>query len=151
MSTTVELSGRELDAAVAEEVCGWRWAVYLRDAYLLSPDQWEFNFETHSWPNLGMGWSSDVAADCDRRIEGWPLGCVDPVPTYSADLNACAEVEAEIARRGLQTEYVDTLLYLTERATQFPPFDHAHLFALATATPEQRCRAALAAVRGETK
>jgi hypothetical protein len=69
------------------------------------------------------------------------------IPAYSTDPAAARLVEDEIERRGLQEPYVRALVGGAEEATHrlwYCGVDD--LWRVATATPEQRCRAALAVV-----
>ena len=70
-------------------------------------------------------------------------------PEYSTDHDAAWDVEEEIQRRGLVAEYGMELMALVvtpETETGQKPF--TFVFDAAHASPELRCRAALAAVRG---
>ena len=70
-------------------------------------------------------------------------------PEYSTDHDAAWDMEEEIQRRGLVAEYGMELMALVvtpETETGQKPF--TFVFDAAHASPELRCRAALAAVRG---
>ena len=112
------LSPRELDAAVAEVVMRWK-----RET---RPDGW--TMPNYYWSNSANHWSTDA--------------------------NRAREVEAEIERRGLVPEYIIALSRLFNFGDVYSWTDArmdvltARLFLFATATPAQRCRAALKAVMG---
>lgn len=69
-------------------------------------------------------------------------------PFYATDLNACADMEQEIARRGIQDDYVLALHTVID-----PEYDHVDspslrgLWQLLTATPRQRCESAYIALQ----
>lgn len=67
----------------------------------------------------------------------------ESVPEYSNDGEDVKEVEAEIARRGLQYRYIE---YLSVEVETEDETYAEHLYSLVTASPEARCRAALAAI-----
>lgn len=78
-----------------------------------------------------------------------------PIPDYTGSLDACAEAEAEIARRGLGDAYARALCYIVgipiaEHENWYDPsVDVEHdLFLLITAPPEARVRAMLRALEG---
>ena len=64
-------------------------------------------------------------------------------PEYSTDRDAAWDVEEEIQRRGLYAEYGEAMSILLDS-----PFVTASYYDFLHASPELRCRAALAAVRG---
>lgn len=66
---------------------------------------------------------------------------------YSTDANATREMEAEIQRRGLEYDYCLALVEITE-AHNYYVDNPGYLWALATASPADRCRAALRVVLG---
>jgi hypothetical protein len=113
------LTDRELDALVAAKVMGWERAE-AGPAGLFSGDPW-----------TGQ----------DGMLRG--------LPEYSTDANRVREVEAEIERRGLELPYVDILVKIVlPTAENYRDLMRMGVFALITATPEQRCRAAYRAVMG---
>jgi hypothetical protein len=75
-----------------------------------------------------------------------------PIRNYSGRSDTARLVEDEIERRGLTMDYADALvtavapLLFQNEYVNFGPPAYAALWALIRATPEQRCRAALAAV-----
>ena len=86
--------------------------------------------------------------------------CLPParaMPNYSGSLDAAFEMEEEIERRGLHQEYIQELLQWSSSTPtrDIASWQHPHLrgpgartlWRVAHATPEQRCRAALEAVR----
>ena len=64
--------------------------------------------------------------------------------SYSTDIAAAWDMEEEIQRRGLYAEYGEAMSILLDS-----PFVTASYYDFLHASPELRCRAALAAVRGE--
>lgn len=68
-------------------------------------------------------------------------------PLYSSDIRLAFQVEERIAELELQGEYE---LALAEVVTDGKP-NMAHVWDYVHASPEQRCRAALEAVKGKTK
>ena len=63
--------------------------------------------------------------------------------SYSTDIAAAWDMEEEIQRRGLYAEYGEAMSILLDS-----PFVTASYYDFLHASPELRCRAALAAVRG---
>lgn len=107
-SSNEVLSGRSLDALVAEKVM----AIQVKN-------------------------TSPCACGCEVKYDS--TGKV--IKRYSTDMAAAIEVEDRIAELGLQDEYAARL------RDQVGTFDFPRdIWAIARATPEQRCRAALAAV-----
>jgi len=98
-----------------------------------------------------LGWTKLQIVEGDHNGAGQLRG-VPPdgygehlfsVPAYSRSLDAAAEIEREIGRRGLRNEYVTTL-----RQTIQTSFS---LWGLVTATPRQRLEAAYFTLGGEHK
>ena len=119
-------------------------------------------------------WQNGEAVECDRlrrpadvalyRAWGWPAQAISPeeglanflaenageiqrgriweTPRYSTDIAAAWEMEEEIKRRGLYAEYGGAMSVLLDS-----PFVTASYYDFLHASPELRCRAALAAVR----
>lgn len=113
-----ELTGRELDLAVAREVMGL---------------------------TVTQGNSIDWIATHPMNM----ASCV--VPPYSALRDWSHRVENEIERRGLVDQYIRHLAHILGRVSLLPPVLLAtpeDIFRFRCVTPEQVCRAALAAVRG---
>lgn len=145
---------RELDCAVAEEVMGWeRITLYER---VLDPAF----FGGKSDRMYREAGQSDylcrpgrIAEDGGQEVMAREqvgtlvIGGDRDLPRYSSDLAAASQVEASIARRGLQEAYIQQLEAILGDHTSIR---YRWLFALVTAGPESRCRAALAAVRGTT-
>ena len=78
-------------------------------------------------------------AEVAEKVMGWPppeQGVKDFHLCYSTDHEAVAEVRAEIERRGLELEFTRNLRLVGPNV----------IWASLNATPEQQCRAALAAV-----
>ena len=94
-----------------------------------------------------LGWTKLQIVHSDNngagQLRGVPPdghgGVLFSVPSYSRSRDAVAEIEREIAYRGLHQEYVTTL-----RQTIQTPF---MLWGLITATPRQRLEAAFYALR----
>ncbi len=113
------LSPRDLDRGVAEMVLG-----------------------------LSVMWNG-LRWEIARYRQGNIYEFISSIDPYSTDANVVREVEAEIERRGLSGRYVTRLIYETHPDNspmwirEGPPVD---TFKLITATPAQRCRAALKAV-----
>ena len=113
------LSGRALDAAVAERVMGFRKLAH-----------------TDNLPLIG-GWWLEPNTEADWTCE---------VPYYSIDLNYTALVRAEIERRGLVGMFLIELTTAIDPGVTVGPYDRQ--WAFFNASPEQQCRAALKAVEG---
>lgn len=131
-----EMTGRELDAAVAK-VMGWRWV--LTDDHpccvFMSPvDQQKSGGRILDGPTDSVG-----------------LGLSD-VPAYSTDHAAAYEMEAELERRGMASKYADNLYEIVadEKVDDWRWNQSADMyFAIAHASPLNRCRAALAVTEGK--
>lgn len=128
------MSGRELDAAVAREVCR------------LAPcSAWhEMNFGSAGGAALMKSECSHEQGKCYPEIEiGAGInGRIGGPPRYSSDLNACRQAEMELERRGLSPQYCDAFI-AQNKFGRLTGVERA-LFA----TAEVRCRAMLSAVRG---
>ena len=72
-----------------------------------------------------------------------PRGRLWETPRYSTDITAAWDMEEEIQRQGLYAEYGEAMSILLDS-----PFVTASYYDFLHASPELRCRAALAAVRG---
>ena len=118
----------ELNAQVAEEVMG------LKDVSCHPGDHAPLDTSA----TIYVGGSRFHGPDSDRQL----------VPDFSGSLDAAWLMEEEIERRGLQTQYVGELWALLELDTI--PYGTTY-WPMAHATPEQRCRAALEAVRERTE
>jgi hypothetical protein len=92
------------------------------------------------WTKLQIVRSGDIHRDSNGvgQLRGVPPdgygGILFSVPSYCRSRDAAAEIEQEIANRGLHHEYVTTLRKIIQ--TQFL------LWGLITATPRQRLEAA---------
>jgi len=117
-----DLQGRELDAAVAERVMGTATHV---DSY----------GNLVYWANKG------------RRPKDLDSDRYTVVPYYSLDWAAVTAIRAEIERRGLVWEFMVALNNLT--AEKWEGMTVEIQWRAMNATPEQQCRAALAAVMEE--
>lgn len=103
-----------------------------------------------------MGWTDAKYVREDLRSEPPPL--IDPqgnprdyheVPLFTSSLDAHRPVWAEIERRGLKTNYLDALAYLTDAdimLQELPSYEDWWL--MMTATPLQHTRAAIAVLGG---
>ena len=107
----------ELNKQIAKEVMGWTKL---------------------SWWYPIVGIPPDAPAALDGKQE------YVKVPDYSGSLDAAHQVESQIYRDELQDVYVDQL---TKIVGSWPLDSHYALWILIHATPKQRCRAALEAVR----
>ncbi len=116
-----ELTGRELDVAVAEELFGWS----------------DFTFEPcGKGPELVYGYNP--TAKCREYVED-----------YHRLASMTWAIESKIELRGLIPDYICYLLRESNDAVGEPPLDSwLRYWQMRRATPEQICRAALAAVRG---
>lgn len=74
------------------------------------------------------------------------IDCCSETPFYSSDYNDCRLVEDEIERRGRWEIYLHYLLY--ELDIYGEVYSEKDIWKCMRATPEQRCRAALKAVKG---
>jgi hypothetical protein len=123
-----ELSGRELDAAVAERVMGYR----------------NHNPELINLTPTHMAWHTAISPTTGNR---------EIVPCYSSSIEAAMQVEDRIAELGLQNDYVAhiwSVVGATRNGVNFWTADNFKAFWLCIhATAEQRCRAALAAIESK--
>ena len=89
---------------------------------------------------------------CTYFDREWDDGTLRPVPRYSRDIAMTWVVENAIERQGLQKVYLDALWeWALEYAEVWTPVEYRTrlMWAYFHAGPEQRCRAALTAVRAE--
>lgn len=123
----------ELHARVAEAVCGWKTIQY---------EEWPGSFVPLLWHDrLGAPRGRDFGRLADGRWVPWS------VPHYSTSLDACAEAEAELARRGLSKYYVEALASdLSITAETMREHGAAALWQALTAPPAVRVRAMLRTV-----
>lgn len=131
-----ELAGmteRQIDAAVAEKVMGWRWVNGTSIPYsvFMSPED-----QAKSGGRV-----------VDEPTDSAGIG-LEHVLYYSTNISRAFEVEAEIERRGrtVMLDYCDALMHQCGVGS-FSLGEN--LFKLIHASPLARCRAALAAVKGE--
>lgn len=130
-----ELTGRELDAAVAGEVMGGAWL------YWPERHQRKLVFDALSW-NRQEYKSGDVLAELDN---------LEDVPRYSTSLNACAQAEARVVEMGLGEVYANELMTrVAPDWTGGHDLTTRHLLALATASTGARCQAMLTVAREAT-
>lgn len=116
------MTEREMDVAVAEHVMGHDVLGGVTQ-HTKSGDTWETRENCY------------ICATGTKVID---------LPHYTTDANATREMEAEIQRRGLWLEYTYALLgydNIEEMNTE-------DLWKVITATPADRCRAALRVVLG---
>lgn len=134
------LQGRELDAAVAENIMGLCW----------------HDFEPKN--KTSQRAKKFVCSKCGLSRFG---GDAHTPPHYSESRQAIAEFENEIERRGLTWEYVEALseivapgyAHVFSSVSELEKREHYIcgsdlLWRIAHASTEQRCRAALKAVGG---
>jgi len=115
---TREDTARALDAQVAEEVMGWQ-----RFPYLMEP-------------------APGTVRYCPPgRVH---VSTIEKVPPYSTDYTAVRLVEDEIERRGLGPRFVAELGACV--CLEYP-YANRGVWRILRASPEDRCRAALSAVR----
>jgi len=142
-----------LDRAIAEELFGWKWWSWVgipirgtpgyptktRVRQFVSPEQladkrWEKFLEASE----GAPATGDEPLDysyCSSQGGEW-------VPHFSGHLNACAEMESELEKRGLAESYLEHLRnYIEQVDGSEPTANRIH-----RAQPQERCMAALAAV-----
>ena len=113
----------ELNAQVAEEVMGWI-------------------VQRMPFPPIYV---VEVPPDGEDWTEAWL-----PIPDFSGSLDAAWQMEEEIERRGIAmvTAYEKELSWIVGDTRQGEPFICSYdPWLFIHATPEQRCRAALEAVR----
>jgi len=124
------LSGRELDAAVAERVMGWVWwATTLR----FSAERRRALFQPElKNPDYQLADGSEEPFTGDNYF----------ISHYSSSIAAAFEMQSRISDLGLAQEFAVALGQILLRGNTQPitAFDYAN------ATAEQRCRAALQAV-----
>ena len=144
---------RTLDVEVAMTVFDLKWfclrhgptgdpAKSFKCIRLLTPDQ----SARYPW----VDWSIEAVTNEDGmtlfRAEAFSSRRQNAMytgPEYSTDRDAAWDVEEEIQRRGLYAEYGEAMSILLDS-----PFVTASYYDFLHASPELRCRAALAAVRG---
>ena len=123
----------ELNAQVAEEVMGWQRHNWLHPAMQ----------KTVYCPTCG---NTKPKAKLEYADEPFPFCFHLAMPDYSGSLDAAWEMEEELGQRGLYVDYTVGLLRVVSGRARWPESYHA-VWELIRATPEQRCRAALEAVR----
>jgi len=129
------LSGRALDAAVAERVMGWR---------VISEKDWL------NWHYLVDVKDLVLGGDGLYLVDRASAGCrtTGNVFSPSSDDNDTRKVRAEIERRGLQHQLIVALMEEVNVPDQYGIWFSGDAFVLLNASPEQQCRAALKAVEG---
>jgi hypothetical protein len=96
-----------------------------------------------------MGWTQVVVTPFDNVYGNRSATDRAQVPAYSTSLDACAAVEAEIARRGLTPEYVWALNGLLGVVPDYEWPSADDWWIVVTADAATRCRAAVLACRGD--
>ena len=122
-----------------------------RTVYRMSGfDTWEPDKDGGCYPDCDFTKERVVDVADSAFFSSFPdtpdRGRVIAVPPYTESILATHQVEAEIERRGLQRPYLQALSEEVRCVSSDP---YVSLWAMLRATPEQRCRAALRAVRGE--
>ena len=105
-------------------------------------------YPNEGWTAQSISPEEGLAAFLAHNPKAYQQQVMLNIPRYSTDIAAAWEMEAEIQRQGLGTEYGMELMALVvtpETETGQKPF--TFVFDAAHASPEMRCRAALAAVR----
>jgi hypothetical protein len=134
---SIELTGRDLDAAVAERVMEFRWFHCVAGTGV-ERNQFCSKEQLETW--LGVGWKMTPIPTPPPAMEfNDSTGC----PNYSTDIAAAYEMEAVVIELELGYRYADELDALIARTSRL---GMARRWDLIHATAEQRCRAALAAV-----
>ena len=123
-----DLQGRELDAAVAERVMGWR---------VISEKDWL------NWHYLVDVKDLVLGGDGLYLVDRASAGCrtTGNVFSPSSDDNDARKVRAEIERRGLERQFLSEMIAIVGY-TEWTAWRSMN------ATPEQQCRAALKTVEG---
>lgn len=143
-----ELTGRELDAAVAMEVMGFAdpievsrlkgkppYVTFMRTA----PSRLRLSSSEY-----GQRWTIDgTKIYCGRPFE------IYPIAYYSSSDIRAKEVESEIERRGLNNLYAHYLMEQVGVDGHKSGYDESDLWKIRRATPEKICLAALSAVRSQ--
>lgn len=127
------LSGRELDAAVAERVMGWRWwATKLRYSEDVRKALHHPEFKNDEW------WLADSSEEMFGDGPANPF-----MPHYSENIAAAMEVENRILDLKLEVPYAEALWL--EVNQQDAANNRYAWWRIMHASAEQRCRAALQA------
>lgn len=130
-------TARALDAQVAEEIFGYTWQP-------LAPDDFAGHDVTHvlqgAW--RGSGEIQSCHRIAERRSDGH-IRYFQNAP-FSTDYTAVRLVEDEIERRGLGPRFVAELGACV--CLEYP-YANRGVWRILRASPEDRCRAALSAVR----
>lgn len=127
------MTEREIDAAIAE-FCGWIWIKH----------------RVRKGEYVDLLWYSDGEAPTGDDFDRLPSGKWIPwaLDQYSTDANATREMEAEIQRRNLVWEYMEALLDIVWHGDWIYEPGRMDIWSATTATPADRCRAALRVVLG---
>ncbi len=138
---------RELDVQVAEAM-GWHWdddwGCLIPPEQKAKPDEmwldWQYDKETHeSWrdPALGAAISGIVYNGNFTKIH---------LPEYGSDIAAARIMEDWINDHCDRLHYVEAMVSVLRKDGVLPTSQEWVWWAIAYATPEQRCRAFLTAM-----
>ena len=129
MLTEQQLSGRALDAEVAEKIMDH--VIHVDDNEGWCEHCGEEMMEYRLMRYRQQGGREPMETRC--------------VPEYAESITAVAQVEDRIAELGLEHEYAGALLEQTGN-TQYQSSLPVIVWAIVRATPEERCRAALSVI-----
>lgn len=144
---------RELDQQVAQSLMGWVW--YNANGHsMLVPKSLPESFDTR--------WMREHIADRPthekRILIGLDFRAGISLPHYSDEIAAAFKVEDRIAELGLHVKYLRALIDLAVLADAewqtseiYSAWLPNGLWPIVHASPEQRCRAALEAVKEKAK
>jgi hypothetical protein len=133
--TTEQLTGRELDAYIAEHIMGWKWATLNPRIYPTLVGK-RFLVEPNSRDALERACGTDVPLD-----ELW----YGSIPPYSSDMNAAMQMQERIKELGLHQQYAAVLMKITHNPimSYVDPFNAIH------ASAAERVRAAVKCLEGK--
>lgn len=117
---------------------------------MYSREQYDRQCELSESLAVALGWTQP-GGHAWHAPEGWGETCAEEFefPEFATDCNACAEAEAEIARRGLTEQYAIVLAevleldYLRRPVPSLIGLDYKAIGRAITASPEQRVKAML--------
>ena len=145
---------RKLDIEVEMTVFGAQWFRlrplsilgnlvddYLTYTRLLTPAATS-RYPTGGWSIQALSNDEGMALFLAEEFASTRQNAMYTGPDYSTDIAAAWDVEEEIQRRGLYAEYGEAMSVMLDS-----PFVSASYYDFLHASPELRCRAALAAVR----
>jgi hypothetical protein len=141
------MDAENLELRIAESLFGWRWLSYVGRPIRSTPDYPREQRVRRFFPPeavLHKSWlkwfveNPTEPATGNEPLDYCYCSSNGPhMPTDFGSLEGCAEIEAELQRRGLEDRYVEHLEAITK----------GDKFSLLTATPKQRCKAALMAIQ----